>query len=213
MFKKILIANRGEIACRVIKTARKMGISTVAVYSEADRDALHVEMADEAHDLVLAGVGACQSDRHVRGLGARGGEAYFLGAGGEFAHQFGPAHFQLVTRAIMRAEIHLPLHRVDDRRVRMAEQHGAVAAEIVDVFVAIDIPFARALGARDVDRIRVEIARVVRDAARQHFAGALKQRTGTLGPRLVVGDDCGIRGRIRGRFGWCRAAAHLPSLS
>jgi propionyl-CoA carboxylase alpha chain len=48
MFKKILIANRGEIACRVIKTARKMGIKTVAVYSDADREALHVKMADEA---------------------------------------------------------------------------------------------------------------------------------------------------------------------
>ena len=48
MFKKILIANRGEIACRVIKTARKMGISTVAVHSEADKNALHVQMADEA---------------------------------------------------------------------------------------------------------------------------------------------------------------------
>nr|WP_170181696.1 biotin carboxylase N-terminal domain-containing protein [Phreatobacter stygius] len=48
MFKKILIANRGEIACRVIKTARKMGIQTVAVYSDADKDAVHVEMADEA---------------------------------------------------------------------------------------------------------------------------------------------------------------------
>jgi propionyl-CoA carboxylase alpha subunit len=48
MFKKILIANRGEIACRVIKTAKKMGISTVAVYSDADKNALHVQMADEA---------------------------------------------------------------------------------------------------------------------------------------------------------------------
>ncbi|MEI4260387.1 acetyl/propionyl/methylcrotonyl-CoA carboxylase subunit alpha [Roseovarius sp. D0-M9] len=48
MFKKILIANRGEIACRVIKTARAMGIQTVAIYSDADRNALHVRMADEA---------------------------------------------------------------------------------------------------------------------------------------------------------------------
>ena len=48
MFKRILIANRGEIACRIIKTARRMGIETVAVYSEADKDALHVEMADAA---------------------------------------------------------------------------------------------------------------------------------------------------------------------
>ena len=48
MFEKILIANRGEIACRVIKSAQQMGIKTVAVYSDADRDALHVQMADEA---------------------------------------------------------------------------------------------------------------------------------------------------------------------
>ncbi len=48
MFKKILIANRGEIACRVIKSARRMGIKTVAVFSDADRYALHVQMADES---------------------------------------------------------------------------------------------------------------------------------------------------------------------
>ena len=47
-FRTLLIANRGEIACRVIHTARTMGLRTVAVYSEADRDAMHVAMADEA---------------------------------------------------------------------------------------------------------------------------------------------------------------------
>ena len=60
MFKRILIANRGEIACRVIKTARKMGIETVAVYSDADKDALHVAMADTA--IALIGVSAPLSD-------------------------------------------------------------------------------------------------------------------------------------------------------
>jgi propionyl-CoA carboxylase alpha chain len=83
MFKKILIANRGEIACRIIKTARKMGIKTVAVYSDADRDGLHVEMADEA-----VGIGpppAAQSylliDRIVEACRQTGAEAVHPGYG------------------------------------------------------------------------------------------------------------------------------------
>jgi propionyl-CoA carboxylase alpha subunit len=83
MFKKILIANRGEIACRVIKTARKMGIATVAVYSEADADALHVQLADEA---VLIGPAPSResylvADKIIAACKATGAEAVHPGYG------------------------------------------------------------------------------------------------------------------------------------
>ncbi|MCE9661326.1 MAG: acetyl/propionyl/methylcrotonyl-CoA carboxylase subunit alpha [Burkholderiales bacterium] len=83
MFKKILIANRGEIACRVIKTAKRLGIGTVAVYSEADRDALHVELADEA---VLIGAAASRDsylsmDRIIAACKQTGAEAVHPGYG------------------------------------------------------------------------------------------------------------------------------------
>ncbi|NJM81658.1 MAG: acetyl/propionyl/methylcrotonyl-CoA carboxylase subunit alpha [Tabrizicola sp.] len=83
MFKKILIANRGEIACRVIKTARKMGIATVAVYSDADRGALHVKLADEA--VHIGPSPAAQSylviDRIMEAVRATGAEAVHPGYG------------------------------------------------------------------------------------------------------------------------------------
>ena len=83
MFKRILIANRGEIACRIIKTARRMGIETVAVYSDADRDALHVEMADTA--IAIGPPPAAQSylviERIVAACKESGAEAVHPGYG------------------------------------------------------------------------------------------------------------------------------------
>src|SRR6218665_3498726 len=83
MFTKILIANRGEIACRVIKTARRRGIKSVAVYSDADRDALHGEMADEA--VHIGAAPAAQSylliDKIIDACKATGAQAVHPGYG------------------------------------------------------------------------------------------------------------------------------------
>ena len=83
MFTKILIANRGEIACRVIKTARKMGIKTVAVYSDADRDARHVELADEAVHIGAAPSreSYLQADRIIAACKQTGAQAVHPGYG------------------------------------------------------------------------------------------------------------------------------------
>jgi propionyl-CoA carboxylase alpha chain len=112
MFKKILIANRGEIACRVIATAHKMGIKTVAVYSEADKEARHVQLADEA---VLLGPAPSResylvADKIIAAAKATGAQAIhpgygFLSENTEFAKRceeegiafIGPRHFSIAA--------------------------------------------------------------------------------------------------------------------
>ncbi|MCU0928766.1 MAG: acetyl-CoA carboxylase biotin carboxylase subunit [Burkholderiaceae bacterium] len=112
MFKKILVANRGEIACRVIKTAKKMGIATVAVYSEADRDARHVELADES---VFVGAAPSREsylamDKIIAACKATGAQAVhpgygFLSENEEFARRVeeegivfvGPKHYSIAA--------------------------------------------------------------------------------------------------------------------
>src|SRR3954467_3710686 len=112
MFTKILIANRGEIACRVIKTARKMGIATVAVYSDADREARHVKLADEA---VHIGAAASRDsylrmDRIIEACKKTGAQAVhpgygFLSENEEFARKveeegitfIGPKHHSIAA--------------------------------------------------------------------------------------------------------------------
>ena len=83
MFAKILIANRGEIACRVIETARKMGIATVAVYSDADADARHRVLADEAVHIGAAAVSESylRGDRIIEAALATGAEGIHPGYG------------------------------------------------------------------------------------------------------------------------------------
>ena len=103
MFKTILIANRGEIACRIIKTARRVGIRTVAVYSEADKEALHVEMADEA--VAIGPAPAAQSylaiDKIVAACLETGAEAVhpgygFLSERAAFAHALAEARIVFI---------------------------------------------------------------------------------------------------------------------
>ena len=112
MFKKILIANRGEIACRVISTARRMGIATVAVYSEADREARHVQLADEA---VLLGPAPSResylvADKIIAAAKSTGAQAVhpgygFLSENEDFARRveeegmvfIGPKHYSIAA--------------------------------------------------------------------------------------------------------------------
>ncbi len=124
MFKKILIANRGEIACRVIKTARRMGIKTVAVYSDADKDALHVEMADEA--VAIGPAPSAQSylviDKIVQACKDTGAEAVHPGYG--FLSEREAFAEALAKIGVAFIGPNVQGHRRDGRQDRIQEARG-----------------------------------------------------------------------------------------
>ena len=152
MFDKILIANRGEIACRVIKTARRMGIATVAVYSEADRDGLHVEMADEG--VAIGPPPAAQSyllaDKIIEAAKQTGAQAIhpgygFLSENADFARQLVEAGIAFIGPGVRAIEVmgdkiqskkfadeagvntvpgHLGVIESPDEAIRIAEEIG-----------------------------------------------------------------------------------------
>jgi propionyl-CoA carboxylase alpha chain len=154
MFSKILIANRGEIACRVIKTARKLGIKTVAVYSEADRDALHVEMADEAVEIgpPPSRESYLRMDRIIDACRRTGAQAVhpgygFLSENEEFAKRIedegivfiGPKHYSIAAMGDKIASKKLAL----EARVNTIPGHNAViesADEAVRIAHGIGYP-------------------------------------------------------------------------
>ncbi len=151
MFKKILIANRGEIACRIIRTARRMRIRTVAVFSEADRDALHVRLADEAHCIgpPPATASYLDMDRIIEVCRTTGAEAVhpgygFLSENTAFSHRLAEAGIVFIgpppeaiaalgdklTSKQLAAEAGVPTIPGHDGIVEDADQAVAIARQL-----------------------------------------------------------------------------------
>ena len=151
MFNKILIANRGEIACRVIQTARKMGIATVAVYSEADRDARHVELADEA---VLLGPAPSResylvADKIIAACEATGAQAVhpgygFLSENEDFARRVEEAGIVFIGPK------HASIAAMGDKIASKKLAHEAGVSTIPGWNAAIDSPEQAVEIARDI---------------------------------------------------------------
>src|SRR5436305_6014194 len=98
--------------------------------------------------------------------------------------------------AEMGAAVERLVHRCQHGGMVMAEQQGAVAAEIVDILVAVDIPFARPLGALDIDAVGLDVAGIVGNAARQDVIGLGGETLGASGALAIGGDDLRVGGAV-----------------
>ena len=126
-----------------------------------------MEVLREANQGLSTGEGAREADRHHRRFRAGAGEPHYLRRRDEVVHPLRPDDFQLMRCAVVRPALELPGDGLLDGRVVVAQQQRAVAEDVIDEAVAVDVPFVRALRALDVDRERLEVADVVRDAIGQ----------------------------------------------
>ena len=157
-----------------------------------------VEVAAEPQQLGPPGRRPRQAERHQRRLRARRGEPHPLGRRHHAAHEVGPAHLELMAGAVMGAAVELGVHGLQHRRVVVPQQQRAMAAEIVDVLIAVDVPFQRALGPRHIERVRIQLACVMGDPARQQVARPRRQLGRAWGRRAVALGQADI-GQFRER--------------
>src|SRR5436853_254373 len=179
MFKKILIANRGEIACRIIRTARRMGIATVAVYSEADAEALHVREADEA--VVIGPAPSADSylriDRIIEACRKTGAEAVhpgygFLSERADFATALADAGMVFIgpTPEAMAAigDTHGNIVHLGERECSIQRRHQKIIEEAPSPFIDAEtrarmgeqaVALARAVGYRSAGTVEFIVDR------------------------------------------------------
>ena len=138
-----------------------------------------MEVPGEADDLALAGECARHAQREVRRLRTGNRETHPLCGWDQLLNQFGPLHFQSVAGAVMGALCGLRRDRFHDCRITVTKDQRAVSAEIIDVLVAVHIPFARARGPLHIDRVRLQEAADVGNAVRQQRFGTVVQGSGT----------------------------------
>ncbi len=211
------LAHRGGVAggddCeRVVEALGDAGgvrVRVVEAQPADDEVVPAVEVVLELHDALAAGVGAGEAQRHHRGLGARRREAHALGARHHLQHLLAPLDLRVVRGAEVRAAVERRADRVHHLRAVVAEQQRAVAADVVDVLVAVDVPLARPARAVDVDRPRGEGAGVVRDAGGEDVAGARGEPLRACVHRLIGLED-GAHRRSPSRVA-SRSLTRLPS--
>ena len=184
-----------DVAGDLFEQPRGRAAVEVVVHPERRVVLPSVEVALQAHQLLLPGAGAREAQGDQVRLRAGGGEAHPLGAGHELLDERSPAYFEVVAGGGMGAERHLALRRPGHFGVAVPEDQGSVPAVVVHVLVAVHVPLAGPEGPFDVDRIRQEPSRVVDDAAGEDGARRPRALRRSGGAVAVARHDLRVRER------------------